>query len=57
MKKYRFIANLFSILVAVTSVSTPSSERYGASRISQDQAWFVLSVNIRLHQVYPKLPD
>ncbi|MEI6332810.1 MAG: hypothetical protein WCP16_26495 [Pseudanabaena sp. ELA645] len=49
--KYRFIANLLSILVAVTAVSTPSStnERYCASRISQDQAGFVLSVNIPLH--------
>ena len=54
--KYRFIANLLSFLVAVTAVSS-TDERYCASRISQDQAWFVLSVNIRLHQVYPKLPQ
>jgi len=55
--KYRFIANLLcSILVAVTAVFTPSStrERYCASRISQDQAWLVLSVNIPLHKVYRK---
>jgi hypothetical protein len=54
--KYRFIANLFSILVAVTAVSTPSSnhERYCASRISQNQAWFVLRVNIPIPQVYRK---
>jgi hypothetical protein len=57
--KYRFIANLFSILVAVTAVSTSSStdDIYCASRISQDRAWLVLSVNIRLHQVHRKLPD
>ena len=55
--KYRFIiANLFSILVAVTAVSTPSSthERYCASRISQDQAWLVLSINIPIPQIYRK---
>ena len=56
--KRRFIANLFSILVAVTTVSTPWSthERFCASRISQNQAWLVLSVNIRFHQVNRKLP-
>lgn len=58
MKKYRFIANLFSILVAVTAVSTPSSthERYCAFRISQNETWLVLSVHIPLHQVYRNLP-
>jgi hypothetical protein len=56
--KRKYIANLFNILVAVTAVSTPSSthERYCASRISQDQTWLVLSINIPIHQVYRKLP-
>jgi len=57
--KYRFTpTNLCSILVAVTTVFTPSipHERSCASSISQNRVQLILSINIPIHQVYPKFP-
>jgi hypothetical protein len=56
--RHRFIANLFSILVAVTAVSNPSitHERYCAANTAQSESRLVLSINISLYQIYRKLP-
>jgi hypothetical protein len=55
--RYRFSANLFSILVAVTAVNPSiTHERYCSANTSQSESRLILRISIPFYQIYRKLP-